>query len=170
MSTWESDKGESYLTAKGKQALDNYALRQDLFRTYNMMQLYQEDLKNLKKRDIVYGPRFNNANSRYNLFQLTDKCEFIKINNNDITNDNVKLIRSDLKIYNGSWFSCENKLFFASSILGKIEKLSIYYTPSGLNYLLTKRQNYLYVRDNPHLFGENQVKAFKTIPKTSEWW
>ena len=167
---WESDEGEAYLTTQGYQALKNYSLRQDIFRPFCYMQFYQQELKKLRINDIVIGPAFNDKKNKHNLFKLNHQGKFIKIPCDEITEDNIKLIRSDLIIYDGSWFSWRGILYFASSNFCNIEKLSIYYTEKGLNYLLQKRQNYLYVLNNPHLFGPNQIKAFTTIPKNNDWW
>ena len=166
---WQSENGEPFLTKEGFNALKSYSLRQDIFKPFCCMQFYQEDLKNLKINDMVIGPAFNTKN-RFGVFQLKNGGKFVMINQNEMKPDDVKLIRDDVMIHDGSWFSWRGELYFASHNLNNIEKLSIYFTPKGLDYLLTKRQNYLYVRDNVHLFGANQLKGFKQIPRHKDWW
>ena len=168
---WQSETGKPYLTKKGYQALNSYAQRQDIFRTFCFMQFYQEELADLKINDVVIGPSFNQKENKDNFFQLNSEGKFINIHYNDIVKyGNKKVIRTDLRIYDGSWFSWRGTLYFASSNLCNIEKLSIYYTKEGLNYLLTKRENYLFLLNNPDIFGPNQIKAFTKIPSKADWW
>lgn len=157
---WASDQGKPYLTKEGEFALSKYSKRLDVLRPYCMIQTYQEELKQLNVNDVIIGPSFYSDQTK-NLFKLTKEEKFIQIPFND---SNIKLIRKNFRIYDFSWFSWNSILYFTSWNLKKIEKLSIYYTNDGLNYLLQKRASYLFVRDNPHLFGANQVKAFKTHP------
>lgn len=173
---WESETGEPFLTQKGYQALNNYGQRQDIFRVYCYMQCYQTELKDLRIGDVIIGPSFGLKNylfdeddkrhEKENIFKLNDKGIFIQIQYNE---ENRKLIRNDVRIYDTSWFSWNGQLYFASWNFKKIEKLSIYFTQTGINYLLNKRKNYVYVRDNP-AFGPNQTKAFKKIPEHKDWW
>lgn len=168
---WESDEGRSYLTKEGLAALRNYSKRQDIFRVHCMMQLFQAELEKLNVNDVVVGPSFglklDERKKKQNLFKLTPQREFIQIAYNE---ENVKLIHPQLKIHDYSWFSWKKILYFSSWNLNKIEELSVYYTKEGEDYLLKKRKSYLFVRNHPDLFGPNQIKAFKQIPRGKEWW
>lgn len=162
-----SPDGQDYLTDKGKDVLkngDSYDIRKLFY-----MNAYDEEIsEKLKTNDIVKAPQWkkwtengkfiNSKDCKWDLYKFS-KGEFRKIKQYEASDKNI--VKFELSEW--SWFKINNTMYFASQTLEKIAKLSVYWTDVGQTFLLNRRKEYLFVRDNIE-FGPNQVKAYKRIP------
>ena len=162
-----SPEGKDYLTDEGKDVLkngDSYDIRKLFY-----MNAYDEEIsENIQTNDIVKAPQWKywtedgkyimSKDHKWDLYRFV-KGDFKKIRQYQSSDQNiVKFVLSEW-----SWFKINKTMYFASRTLQKIAKLSVYWTDEGQSFLLNRRKEYLFVRDNIE-FGPNQIKPYKLIP------
>lgn len=129
----------------------------------------------LKSNDILFGP-ISNDNNNYkvrhpksgrwcNLYKadLNNKFSIIPVT----IKNTQKANQTELYLYDFGWFKFKNgddKLYFYSRKYQNICATSIYWTDWGESYLIARRKRYIFMRDNPYVYGPEQIKSYKYLP------
>lgn len=163
---------KSYLTLKGHSMLKDSP--RDVLKVLRA-NCYDESLSNsIKIGDIIFGPlsypqyrvKIRNTKRWCNLYKATTTDQFKIIKNTDKNIKNAE--KNNLEMIDLVWFRFKHgndQLYFYSSKFKNICKTSIYWTLLGEEYLINRREQYIFIRDNPNKFGPHQCKSYKVLPR-----